>query len=120
MSDVMFIQGLKLHAQIGTHAWEKQIKQLIIFDAELTFDLARAAKSDQLEDTLDYSILCKKITEFLEEYSFNLIEALADALAKFILREFKITHITLRVAKPAAQPHLQAAGVVVKRGMEIG
>lgn len=117
MSDMMFIQGLKLHAKIGTHVWEQQIKQLIIVDAELTFDFTQACKSDELQDTLDYSVLCEKITKFVEEYSFNLIEALADALARFILQEFKVEHITLRLAKPAARPHLQAAGVVLKRSV---
>jgi len=116
MSDVLFIHGLRLHTQIGTHTWEQQIKQLIITDIDLTLDLSPASKSDNIEDALDYSVLCRKITKFVEDYSFNLLEALADALAKFILQEFKVEHITLRLTKPAALPHLQAAGVVIKRG----
>ena len=115
MSDMMFIHGLRFHTQIGTHTWEQQIKQLIIADIDLTLDLSRASKSDKLEDTLDYALLCKKITKFVEDYNFNLLEALADALAKFILQEFKVEHITLKLTKPVALPHLQAAGVIIKR-----
>ena len=115
MSDVMFIHGFRFHTQIGTHPWEQQIKQLIIADIDLTMDLSRASKSDKLEDTLDYSVLCGKINKFVEEYSFKLLEALADALVQFIFQEFKVEDITLRLTKPAALPHLQAAGVLIKR-----
>ncbi|HBF07105.1 MAG TPA: hypothetical protein DDW29_02555, partial [Gammaproteobacteria bacterium] len=52
--DIIYVEALRVNANIGVHDWEKQIQQLMFVDLEIALDLADACRSDQLADTLDY------------------------------------------------------------------
>jgi len=59
--DTVFIQNLSMDAVIGVFDWERQVKQKIRVDLEMRTDIAAAAASDALEDTLDYKAISQKI-----------------------------------------------------------
>jgi len=52
--DIIFIRDLRIDTVIGIYDWERSIKQTVRLDLELATDIARAAASDRIEDTLNY------------------------------------------------------------------
>ena len=51
--DIIFLNNLKIDTVIGIFDWERKIKQSVIIDLEMATDIAKAAASDSIEDTLD-------------------------------------------------------------------
>ena len=52
--DKVFIKGLEVEGIIGIFQWEREVKQVISVDIEMEFDNKLAAKSDSIEDALNY------------------------------------------------------------------
>ena len=82
--DKVFIKNLKVEAIIGIFAWEREVKQVISIDLEMEFDNKKAAKSDDIKDALDYKKVGKRITSFVKRSKYNLVERLAEQIAKLI------------------------------------
>ena len=114
--DTVFIRGLKVKATVGVFEWERQIRQNLVLDLDLRTDAARAAASDELEDSVDYKAISQRVAEFVEASEYKLVESLADALANLIREEFKVDWLRLRVSKPYAVRIAREVGVVVERG----
>ena len=114
--DTVFIRGLKAKAVVGVFDWEKQIRQNLIFDLDLRADVARAAASDTLEDAVDYKAISQRVVEFVEDSRYQLVEALAEAVARVIREEFAVSWVRVRIAKPFAVRTAQEVGVVIERG----
>ena len=49
--DIVFIRELKVDTLVGIYDWERRLRQHVILDIEMGADIARAAKSDKIEDT---------------------------------------------------------------------
>jgi dihydroneopterin aldolase len=75
----------------------------------------RAAQSDDVEDTLDYKRVAKRIISFVEASEFKLVETLAHRTALLILHEFGIDWVRLSINKPGAIRHSKDVGVAVLR-----
>ena len=73
----ILIRGLEASACHGVHDEEKKEPQTFIFDADLYADFSAAAKSDDIEGTVNYSKACDILVKTATENSFNLIETLA-------------------------------------------
>ena len=114
--DIVFIRGLKAKATIGVFDWERQIRQNLVLDLELKADAAAAAKTDQLEDAVDYKEISRRVVELVEESEHHLVETLAEEVAKMVRKEFKIGWLRLRIAKPFAVRAAQDVGVLIERG----
>ena len=79
------ISNLRLRCIIGIFEWERKTKQDLIFNIEISYDSGAAVQSDSIEDAFDYKSTTKKIIDFVEKSSFELIETLADRVAKIVL-----------------------------------
>ena len=86
--DRIFLHGLTAECIIGFIDWERRVKQTVVLDIELPVDCARAARSDEVADTLDYKKVAKRVLGFVEASEFKLVETLAHRLALVILEEF--------------------------------
>ena len=113
--DTIFISELKVSTHLGVPDWERLTPQTIILDIEIGYDLSKSCKSDSIADTIDYGAVVSRIRETLTEYSFQLVEALAEHLAQIVLKEFKAENVKVKVAKPGILPGLKALGVVIER-----
>jgi 7,8-dihydroneopterin aldolase/epimerase/oxygenase len=113
--DTIYISGLKIDTVIGVLPWERHIRQKVIIDIEIAWDMAKSASRDNLADTLNYSTIVEKVTSFVESSSCLLIETLAHESVVFLLKEFPITWCRLRLAKPGAIPTAREVGVVIER-----
>ena len=113
--DTIFISELKVKTKLGVPAWERMLAQTIILDIEISYDLAKAGKSDAIADTIDYGAVVARIHATLKEHSFQLVEALAEHVCQLIFKEFGALSVKLKVAKPAILQGLNRLGVVIER-----
>ncbi len=99
---IIRITDLKLKAIIGIYDWERKLKQDVIINLELTFNSSKAAKSDNIKDTVDYKSLKKRIIALVESSKFFLLEKLVEQVLNLIMEDPKILKATVRIDKPKA------------------
>jgi dihydroneopterin aldolase len=115
--DTVFIRGLQVPTIVGVHDWERQVKQVLVFDVEMAADVPRAAREDNVDDALDYSAVCQMITRVVAEGRFKLVETVADRLADLLMSEYQPSWLRLEVQKPLPLSGGHVAGVAVERGI---
>ena len=115
MQDLIYIKDLRLQTIIGIFGWEREVRQEVSNDLEMTFDCKRAAKTDAIEDTIDYKKITKGIIKFVEESEFQLQETLAEGIADLVKNQYKVNSLKLRVSKPGALRHAEDVGVIIYR-----
>ena len=115
--DKIFIRALKTEAIIGIFDWERQVKQTVIVDIEISADIRKAARSDSIDDTLNYKRVAKCVLAFVEESSFHLVETLAEHVAMLILEEFGVSWVRIALSKPGAIRSSRDVGVMLERGV---
>ena len=113
--DKVFIKDLEVETIIGIYDWEREVRQLISISLVMDFDLTEAAKSDKIEDSLDYKKISKRIIKLAERLKSKLIENLAQKIADTILNEFPVSSIVVTVEKPGALRGSRSVGVTIKR-----
>lgn len=114
----IFVRGLELQASIGVHPHEYESTQLIIIDIEIDMDDMTPPEEDKLVETLDYSLVADTAAEFAQEAHVQLVETLADRIAKWALKTDKrVQACAVTIAKPHALVNADAAGVeyILKR-----
>jgi len=114
--DKIFIQGLSIQTTIGFFAWEKQIKQTLLIDVSMGFDIRPAAKNDELDKTLNYAEISNAIEKFANANPVDLLETLAERLAKFLMTSYHIPWLKLTIHKPNAVHNASSVGVEIERG----
>ena len=114
-ADRIFLHGLSAECIIGFIDWERRVKQTVVLDIELPVDCRRAARSDQVADTLDYKKVAKRVLAFIEASEFQLVETLAHRLALLILEEFALEWVRIALNKPGAIRSSRDVGVVIER-----
>ncbi|MEI6971779.1 MAG: dihydroneopterin aldolase [bacterium] len=117
--DRMFIRDLDVQCIIGTRPEERATKQRVIINVELACDLQKAAQSDRLEDTVNYSALCRKLVEMSGQSRFFLVEKLAGEVARVCLEERMVSSVSVTVDKPGALDRARSAAVTVSRSREV-
>ena len=113
--DIIFLHGLTVECTIGFIDWERLVKQTVVLDLELPVDCRNASLRDEVEDTLDYKKVAKRVIAFVEASEFKLVETLAHRLALLVLEEFDIAWIRLSVNKPGAIRGSRDVGVSIER-----
>lgn len=113
--DKIFLRGLEVECIIGFIEWERRIKQRIQIDLELPVDCTKAARSDDVIDTLDYKSVAKRVIAFVEASEFMLVETMAHRMAMLILEEFGIEWVRIWINKPGAIRGSRDVGVAIER-----
>lgn len=116
--DIVFIRGLCIEAVIGIYDWEREIRQPLIFDLEMAADIRKAAANDDIEDTLNYKTISKRLESFVNESNFQLVETLAEKCAEIILDEFPVPWVKLTLNKKGAVSIAEDVGVIIERGIK--
>ncbi len=94
ISDIMFL------GHCGVSKEEQLVGQQLSVDVELNCNLTQAIYSDRLQDTVDYARLSREIQAIGKESVFQLIESLAEKIAKKLLEDQRIESVLVRVKKP--------------------
>ena len=113
--DNVFIEALQIECVIGIYDWERTIKQPIVLDIEMAFDNRIPAASDNIEHTLDYKAVSKRLIEFVSASSFGLVETLAERCCEIILNEFNVSQVSFKLSKIGAVRGAKAVGVILQR-----
>ena len=113
--DKIILTDLRINAVIGIWDWEKRNPQTISINLEMQTDTKKASLSDSIEDALDYKAVSKRVKQFVQANQFNLIETLAENVAKIILEEFDVQWLKLRISKPYAIRNSKSVGVCIER-----
>lgn len=83
----------------GVAAAEKETGRRYEVDCEIETDITKAARSDHLDDAVNYLSIYKTVEEFLENHRYNLLETLAERLREEIKKKTGASRVTLRVRK---------------------
>ncbi|MGI6609557.1 MAG: dihydroneopterin aldolase [Limnochordia bacterium] len=101
--DRLTLQGMLFHGTHGVYVEEARLGQRFELDVDLHTNADHAGMSDQLEDAINYGDVYRSVRGIVEGRRFRLIEALATAVARELLREFlTLEAVTVRVRKPHA------------------
>lgn len=114
-TDTIFLQDLRVDTVVGIWDWERKIRQTVSIDLEMATDIRKAAASDDIEDTLNYKAVAKRVQQFVADSEFKLVETLAERIADTVLAEFDIEWLQLRVCKPGAIRNSKYVGVSIYR-----
>ena len=113
--DIIYINGLEVETIIGIYAWEREVKQLVRISIEMATDINQAAKTDNINDTLNYNAVAKRLIEFVGDSQFELVESLAGSCADLVLAEFPVPWVRLKLSKPGAVRGSEDVGVIIER-----
>ncbi len=114
--DIIFLRGLEIETTIGIYEWEREIKQTVIVDLEMATDIRQAAATDDIQYTVDYKAVAKRLISFVEESDFYLVETLAEKIAELILSEFSVPWVRLSLNKKGAIRGASDVGIILERG----
>ena len=123
MTDRIVLAGMTFVARHGVNDWEKVEAQRFEVDVELLLDVQTAGLDDDLTKTIDYRAVHATTRRIVESTTFNLIEALAEAIAQELLLEHaRVDAVVVRVRKPDVQLDgpLAYSGVEIHRAREGG
>jgi dihydroneopterin aldolase len=96
------LHGLRIFGYHGVNPEEREHGQDFLFDIEL--DVGERGSSDRLADAVDYTEVARAVKEISDAHAFDLLEALASAVADEIRARFIAERVTVRVTKPAVRP----------------
>jgi dihydroneopterin aldolase len=114
--DIVFIEDLRVDTVIGIYDWERRVRQTLSFDIEMAFDNRVPAATDDIALTLNYKDVAKRLSTYVSESSFGLVETLAERCAAIIREEFGVSWVRLKLSKPGAVRGAKAVGVRIERG----
>jgi len=114
--DRIVLEGMVFSGKHGLGAAERARSQRFTVDIELEADLARAARSDRIEDTIDYRRVRAIAKEVIEGEPAQLIEALAGRIARKTLQVPRVAAVSVKVTKrPPSMRPIDGAAVVLRR-----
>lgn len=114
--DIIFLRDLEVNATLGIFEWEKRIKQKVRVDLEMATDIAKAAATDSMDNTLDYKAISKRVAQFIEDSRYELIETLIEKVAEILINEFSIPWVRVTISKPRAVRGSRDVGITIERG----
>ena len=116
--DIIFIEGLEIETIIGVYEHERDIKQKVVLDIEMTLPESDAASSDDLRHTVDYDAVSKLVTSYVIDTQYQLIESLAEQVASLVLGAFATDSLKLKLSKPGAVKNAKSVGLIILRSVD--
>jgi dihydroneopterin aldolase len=96
---IIHIRNLVVEGRHGVHPHERAAPQKFSISVELSVDTSRAAKTDDIDDTVNWSWVRNVIIDSVQDESFNLLERLAQVIAERILANKNVAKLTLSIDK---------------------
>lgn len=117
--DEILLEGMLFYGYHGVNPEEQTLGQRFVVDVSVSADLRDAGRTDDLETTISYSAIYKRIRPIVETERFQLLEALSETIAAVIFSDFALASaVTVTVRKPGVAIKgsiLDAAGVRIRR-----
>ena len=93
------LHGLEVFGKHGVLEHERRDGQTFFYDVSI--EVAEAPPSDRVEDTIDYRDIASCVQNVSDGHAFQLLEALASAVADSIVERFEVERVRVRVRKPS-------------------
>ena len=97
--DKIIIKEIEFIGHCGITEEERIVGQRLSADIELSIDITPAANSDRIQDSIDYVGVCHKMVSIGSEEHCNLLETLAERMAREILSNYNVSEILIRLRK---------------------
>jgi len=107
----LFIKNLKVTCIIGADKYEREHEQEICMQLFLWTDIAKASRSDNLEDALDYRAIYDEVVRRVEHSKFYLIESLAFEVATICLQHPLTCKTRVIIEKIGALEKAESSGI---------
>lgn len=109
------LEKLEIACIVGILPFERVTEQKVFLDISMDIDFASPASSENVHDTVDYTVVSHELTELVKERRYQLVETMAVEAVDLILERHSIvTRASVAVHKPAAVP--QARDTIVRFG----
>jgi len=118
MPDLIQISDLLLRTIIGINDEEREKRQDVLINLTMQVDLREAGRSDDISDAVNYRTITKEIIDLIENSQFQLVEKMADEVAKICLKDERVQQTIVRIEKPGALRFARSVGVTVERTRE--
>jgi len=115
MTDKLIIRDLAARCIIGIYPEERRQPQEVLLTLTLYADLSVAGRTDRLEDSLDYKAVKQRVLSLVEQSQFQLLEALAAAVADACLEPPQVKQVTVTLQKPGALRFARCAEIEITR-----
>lgn len=116
--DRIEIKDLLLRGIIGINDWERENEQDILINITIYADLRRAGETDDIEHSVNYRTVTKRVIEHVESSEHFTVETLAAKIAQICLEGSGVLRVRVRVEKPGALRFAKSVGVEIERGAE--
>ena len=113
--DRVIIKDLVARGIIGLNDWEREKPQEILINAVIFTDISKAARDDEIEYSVNYRTLAKKMLAHAETAEKLTVESLAEDLAQICLADQNVLKVMIRVEKPGAVRFANSVGVEIER-----
>ena len=113
--DWIHLREVKVRCVLGVYPEERVRERDVLMNLSLECDTRAAAKSDRLEDALNYELIEADAISIAEQGRFQLIETLAERVAEACLRYPKVSRVRVVVDKPGALVHTRSVAVEMER-----
>ena len=121
--DRIELRGLRVLGTHGVLPEERDRPQPLELDLDVWVDMARAAASDALDDTVNYAELATAAADVVDTQSFGLLEALAERIATVVLdadARISAVSVSVRKLRPPVALDMATVGVSVLRRSAAG
>lgn len=114
MKQCIVIENLNFNTVIGVYDWEQAIRQSLIVNAQLDFDMTLSFFSNDIKDTLNYKAICDDIQTVCHNEKAKLLETLAYKILQKLFDNYPCTAISLSLKKPHAIKETSGVGIFIE------
>jgi dihydroneopterin aldolase len=111
----VFVKDLKIDARLGIHQEERLRSQRIIVNIDLSVKEGSNPISDDIRNVVSYEIVVKKVERIVAEGHVNLVETLAELIARECLKDRRVMGARVRIEKPDIIANATSVGVEIER-----
>ncbi|PDO10726.1 MAG: dihydroneopterin aldolase [Candidatus Reconcilbacillus cellulovorans] len=113
--DKLILHRLRFYGKHGVLPEENRLGQTFLVDLELSLDLSRAGRSDDLRDSVHYAEVIELVRDVVERETYRLIERVAERIAERVLAGFpQVRELVVRLTKPNPPVRMAFDGVSVE------
>ena len=105
------IKELAAQTLLGVYPEERLAPREVTLNIAIEYDAAKAARTDDVKYALDYAIIEERVVNSLAMQSFQLLEALAEHVAKLVLEFPAAKTVTVEIDKAGALVHAKSVSV---------
>jgi dihydroneopterin aldolase len=113
--DRIVIRELRIQCIVGVLPAERVTPQEVVVSLDVGTDVARAARTGELDHTIDYAALAEQARALVVAGRYRLLETMAEDLARCALQSELAAEVRVTIRKPAAIAGARDAGVEIVR-----